>query len=72
MRLMGPIPRQAGRENHKGLPSPLSRCFHGLGMGPNREGSAETLPTGRSTPEMAHVPSAPDTGLRVSLGETSS
>lgn len=72
MRLTGPNPGQAQRENHKGPPSPLSRYFHGPGMGPSWEGPAEILPTGHSTPEMGHVPSALATGLWASLGETSS
>lgn len=53
VRLTGPTPGQARRENHKGPPSPLSRCFHGPGMGPSREGPAETLPTGHSTQRWA-------------------
>lgn len=66
VRLTGPIHGQAQSKHHKGLPSPLSRRFQGLGMGPSRRAVLKLCPLG-IPPEMGPVPSAPATLERAAV-----
>lgn len=71
MGLIDPTPGQSQRENRAARAAfTILRMLARPGIEPSREGAAETLPAGCSTPEMGHVPSALAMGLRVSLGET--